>query len=88
MMAAVTVQRGLAARATCMLFVTMDVGYYLLAAPLRLGSHAWGHRSSVTVIFTLALRLEGIHGVLCRHAVGDSSDSLPGLFIPLRGGMA
>lgn len=46
------------------------------------------HRSGVTVIFTLALRLEGIHGVLCRHAVGDSSEHLPGLFIPLRGGMA
>jgi len=71
-----------------MLWVTMDVGYYLLATPLRLGSHAWGRRSGVTVIFTPALLLGGIHGVLCRHAVGDSSEHLPGLFIPLRGGMA
>ena len=66
----------------------MDVGYYLLAAPLQLGSHARGHLSGVTVIFTPALLLGGIHGVMFRHAVGDFSDSLPGLFIPLRGGMA
>jgi len=45
------------------MMVTMDVGYYLEAAPLWLG---FGVRSpqQCNGFFTLALRLEGIHGVI------------------------